>query len=67
MADSASTLGVSGRTNATCQEGGPYRSNRNAKVVVFVKKGDRFPADTDGAQTTWTLLSDDRDFGQQNV
>jgi hypothetical protein len=22
---------------------------------VFVKKGDKFPVDTDGAKTTWTL------------
>ena len=34
---------------------GPYRSGRNAKVIVFLKKGDKFPVDTDGAKTTWTL------------
>jgi hypothetical protein len=52
----ASTITASGKTGATCSQSGPYRSPRNAKVTVFVKAGQRFPADTDGASTTWTLI-----------
>lgn len=55
MSETARALTASGTTGATCATTGPYRSTRNAKVVVFVKKGDRFPVDTDGASTTWTL------------
>jgi hypothetical protein len=47
---------VSGRTGETCQKTGPYQSNRNAKVTVFINRGQRFPPDTDGAPTTWILL-----------
>ena len=56
MAETAVQIQASGQTDATCAEVGPYRSNRNAKVVVFLKAGDRFPLDTDGARTTWTLV-----------
>jgi hypothetical protein len=58
MAETASTVRASGRTSQTCREAGPYRSSRNAQVTVFLKPGDRFPADTDGAETTWTLGSE---------
>jgi hypothetical protein len=55
MSQTARPVASSGATGTTCQAPGPYRSNRNAKVVVFLKKGDKFPVDTDGAKTTWTL------------
>jgi hypothetical protein len=55
MTQTARAVAASGTTGTTCSTPGPYRSSRNAKVVVFVKKGDKFPVDTDGASTTWTL------------
>jgi hypothetical protein len=55
MSQTARPVAASGTTGTTCQIPGPYRSGRNARVVVFVKKGDKFPVDTDGASTTWTL------------
>jgi hypothetical protein len=48
----------SGITGAACPVSGPYRSNRNSKIVVFFLKGDKFPADSDGEKTTWTLVSE---------
>jgi hypothetical protein len=58
MAETSTPVRASGTTDATCREAGPYRSSRNAKVAVFLKPGDRFPVDTDGARTTWTLVSE---------
>lgn len=58
MAETATTVQVTGATNTICSEAGPYRSSRNAQVIVFLRPGDRFPADTDGAATTWTLVSE---------
>jgi len=58
MAETVASVQATGRTSQTCREPGPYRSSRNAQVTVFLKPGDRFPADTDGAETTWTLGSD---------
>ncbi len=55
MSETARPIASSGATGNICPATGPYRSARNARVIVFVKKGDRFPADTDGARTTWTL------------
>jgi hypothetical protein len=55
MSQSARPVAATGATGTTCSTPGPYRSNRNARVVVFVKKGDKFPVDADGANTTWTL------------
>jgi hypothetical protein len=55
MSQTALPVAASGATGTTCSIPGPYRSSRNARVVVFVKKGDKFPVDADGAKTTWTL------------
>jgi hypothetical protein len=55
MSQTARPVAASGATGTTCQAPGPYRSNRNAKVVVFLRMGDKFPVDSDGAKTTWTL------------
>jgi len=56
MSDTSSSVVASGKTGATCQKSGPYQSSRNAKVTVFIKRGQRFPSDSDGASTTWTLV-----------
>ena len=56
MAQTSTSGTISGKTGATCQQTGPYQSNRNARVTVIIKRGQRFPSDTDGASTTWTLL-----------
>jgi hypothetical protein len=56
MLESASQISATGRTGTVCPVSGPYQSNRNARVTVFVKRGQRFPADSDGASTTWTIV-----------
>jgi hypothetical protein len=55
MSETARPIAASGATGTTCQTAGPYRSARNARITVFLKKGDKFPVDSDGASTTWTL------------
>jgi hypothetical protein len=55
MSETARPIGASGTSGSTCQAPGPYRSSRNAHVIIFLKKGDRFPVDSDGQSTTWTL------------
>lgn len=57
MAVTAVTISASGKTGATCSVTGPYRSSRNAKVIIFFRAGTKFPADTDGASTTWSLVN----------
>ena len=57
MRDSATSVVASGTTGTTCQKSGPYRSSRNARVTVFFKRGQRFPSDTDGASTNWTIVT----------
>jgi hypothetical protein len=56
MSETARPIGASGASGTTCQTPGPYRSSRNAKVIVFVRKDEKFPTDTDGANTTWALV-----------
>jgi hypothetical protein len=53
-----SPLRASGATGSACTVSGPYRSNRNSNVVLFVLAGTKFPSDTDGANTNWALVSD---------
>jgi hypothetical protein len=48
----------SGMTGAACALSGPYRSDRNARIIVFFVKGSKFPPDADGEKTTWTLVSE---------
>jgi hypothetical protein len=57
MPETATAISAQGRTGATCSQSGPYRSNRNARVVIFVRQGSAFPTDADGATTTWVLVS----------
>jgi hypothetical protein len=52
---------ATGRTGSVCTETGPYSSaaaTRAATVIVFFRKGDRFPPDIAGAPTVWTLVAD---------
>jgi len=49
---------ASGSTGTACTVSGPYRSNRNAKIVVFLLAGTKFPPDSDSASTTWSLVDD---------
>jgi hypothetical protein len=55
MSETARPISASGASGNTCQAPGPYRSSRNAHVIIFLRKGDRFPVDSDGQRTTWTL------------
>jgi hypothetical protein len=55
---SSTTVTATGQTGGTCQVSGPYRPSRNTSIVVFFKKGDKFPADpVDGRSTTWMMTS----------
>jgi hypothetical protein len=52
----------SGRTGDTCQVSGPYKCSTSPVVVLFVKKGDRFPngpssTSSQGQTTTWTIVN----------
>lgn len=67
MAETVATVQASGRTSQTCREAGPYRSSRNAQVTVFLKAGDRFPADADGAVTTWTMGGDEAEAAAEEI
>jgi hypothetical protein len=48
---------VAGDSGSRCPETGPYRSSGRARVIVFLKQGDIFPPDVDGASTTWVLIT----------
>ena len=68
MAESASPIRAEARTGETCRQVGPYRSGGRLRLIVFFKPGDRFPNDTEGRSTSWTLVTegtarelDDRD------
>jgi len=67
MAETVAAVLATGQTSQTCRDPGPYRSARNAQVVVFLKAGDRFPADTDGAATTWTMEGDANDAASEEI
>jgi hypothetical protein len=58
MPESATAISAQGQTGGLCRQSGPYRSSRNARVIVFVRQGATFPSDTDGTGTTWTLVTD---------
>lgn len=49
---------ASGNSGAVCRVSGPYRSNRNSRIVIFVLAGTNFPVDSDGTATAWSLVSD---------
>lgn len=49
-------------TGTVCPKTGNYKSsNQYMDTIVAVAKGDKFPAGTDGAKTTWTALSSSTD------
>lgn len=57
MAATAVAVTGSGTTGGSCTKSGPYKSNRNPSIIVFVKSGQRFQADpVDGRSTTWTMV-----------
>jgi hypothetical protein len=58
MPTSSTAVTGSGRTGGLVPATGPYYSGRNAKVTVLLTRGTRFPADTDGRTTTWTLVTE---------
>jgi hypothetical protein len=58
MSEQATPVSATGQTGSTCAQSGPYRSNRNARVILFVAQGAVFPTDADGAATTWAMVSD---------
>lgn len=57
MSDTTATkINASGKTGATCNVSGPYKSTRNTSIVIFFKRGERFSADpVDGRSTTWVM------------
>jgi hypothetical protein len=57
MAETARPISAQGSSGTTCRQSGPYRSTRNAQVIVFVKAGTAFPKDADNANTTWNLVT----------
>jgi hypothetical protein len=49
-------------TNEVCSRSGPYKSSGTPSVIVFIKKGEKFPngptsTSANGAPTIWTLVS----------
>jgi hypothetical protein len=58
MAESASTIQASGRSGESCRLAGPYRAESRTALVVFFRRGDRFPVDAEGRATRWTLVGD---------
>jgi hypothetical protein len=57
MPESAIAISASGQSGTVCRQSGPYKSSRNARVVIFVRQGTLFPKDADGANTTWSLVT----------
>jgi hypothetical protein len=56
MPETGAPIQASGRTGETCRQPGPYRNEGRVRLVVFFKRGDRFPSDAEGRATSWTLL-----------
>jgi hypothetical protein len=51
-------VGTGYATGTICTQTGSYKSsNKYMDTIVVIAKGDKFPAGTDGAKTTWTPLS----------
>jgi hypothetical protein len=49
-------------TNEVCTQSGPYVSSSTPPVIVFIKKGEKFPnapttATATGQPATWTLIA----------
>jgi hypothetical protein len=67
MPESASPIQASARTGEACRQAGPYRSGGRLPLIVFFRRGDRFPNDSEGRSTGWTLLTEiaSREFSGQ--
>jgi hypothetical protein len=58
----ARSISASGSTGGTVQTSGPYKCGSHREIVVFLKRGERFPAcpnstSSRGHSTTWTMVS----------
>lgn len=58
MPESSAPIQSSGRTGETCRQVGPYSSGGRVPLIVFFRKGDKFPNDSEGRATSWTLLNE---------
>jgi len=58
MAESSSSIQANARTGEACRQVGPYRSGGRLPLIVFFRRGDRFPNDTEGRSTAWTLVTE---------
>jgi len=58
MAESSSSIQASARTGEACRQVGPYRSGGRLPLIVFFRPGDRFPNDSEGRSTGWTLMTE---------
>ena len=58
MAESSAPIQATARTGETCRQAGPYRSGGRLRLIVFFKPGDRFPNDSEGRSTGWTLMTE---------
>jgi hypothetical protein len=58
MPESSSSIQANARSGEACRQAGPYRSGGRLPLIVFFKPGDRFPNDTEGRSTGWTLVTE---------
>jgi len=58
MAETSSPIQAAARTGESCRQAGPYRSGGRLPLIVFFKPGDRFPNDTEGRSTGWTIVTE---------
>ncbi|HEU5136481.1 MAG TPA: hypothetical protein VFU13_15125 [Steroidobacteraceae bacterium] len=58
MAESSAPIQASARSGESCRQVGPYISGGRLPLIVFFKPGDRFPNDSEGRSTGWTLLTE---------
>lgn len=49
---------ATGGTGTVCQRSGPYKCNSHTEIIVFFKRGDRFPTCpvNRGHSTTWSMV-----------
>lgn len=55
-------VGTGYATGTICPKTGSYKSStKYIDTIVVIAKGDKFPAGSDGAKTTWSALSTSTD------
>ena len=59
---SATAVTASGKTGSTCSRSGPYYCSGTTPIIVFVKSGERFPADPTGRTVNWTMVGSSTSF-----